>query len=463
MASVNDQIIRGFEGQQPAADEISQKIFKDIKTVTIPQYFSFIQSRLVSDSVESARKIAAEYGVTNKEVSERPFFVSDLNIGISGAVGNSFAFVKPGKPTHPLRIIIAHSDVPSLRVPVNPIHVENDYEKGMACPSVSIITEPFGGVRAEDWYGMDVDIMGKMYKGGKEIRINLPGRIKQKSLHVEDPRFGKTLDGLKVDTGLRTTQELYSALKINSADDFARARLYCLPYFIEGTNGRIIGNELGAFGHDDRSCVWGALKAGLETLVNNQNTTMVFALDNEEIGSIGNSANYRGFFESVVNETLKAVFKENYKDIKLPQDLNRNLLGELPAIFADVDVGIGPEELDDPINVNMRGATRLGWGATIHSGIVTSPRHMDNLLTALNKSLPGKEKFRRYQIGGDYTPVDSRYSWAGSAHMEDAFGNVIPCINIGIPVSGLHHPRTESINVFDLHWMKEVYKVYLKS
>jgi hypothetical protein len=49
-----------------------------------------------------------------------------------------------------------------------------------------------------------------------------------------------------------------------------------------------------------------------------------------------------------------------------------------------------------------------------------------------------------------------------SAQMSHAFADVMPCLNMGIPVSGLHHPRTEVINVFDLHWMKEAYKLYLK-
>jgi len=27
----------------------------------------------------------------------------------------------------------------------------------------------------------------------------------------------------------------------------------------------------------------------------------------------------------------------------------------------------------------------------------------------------------------------------------------------------LHHPRAETINVFDLHFLKEAYKIYLKN
>jgi aspartyl aminopeptidase len=460
MVSLIDQGIGDFEGVQPAADNLNKKILNRVLSKTIPEYVFFMQPKLISDSVEKAREIAKSYKVDNKEISDNPFFLSDEDMGINGAVGNSFALVKPGKADKPFRIIIAHSDVPSLRIPVNPVFAESNSDRAMACSSVMILTEPFGGVRPDDWYGTEVDIVGKLFIDGKEKRIELPGRIKQKSLHVDDPRFVKTFQGLKIDTGFRTAEALYSELGITSCDDFARAKLYCLPHF-EGINGRMIGNELGGFGHDDRCCVWAALKAGLETLVKTDNTTMIFALDNEEIGSVGISANYRGFFENVLRETINVVYKENAKNIVVPACLNKSLLGGMPVIFADVGVGLGPEELEDPFNVDLKGASRLGWGAMINSGVTTSPKHVDKIVSLLKKQLPGRDRDFRYQIGGDYSPVDSRFSWKGDAQMYDAFGDVMPCLNIGIPVTGLHHPRAETINVFDLHWMKEVYKIYL--
>lgn len=474
MASATDNIVDGFHGEQPAGDNLSKRMRKDLEENTIPKYMNFMQERLTSDTVERAREIASENGA-KRDIGEKPFFVSDEDLSINGSTGNSFALVKPGKKGRPLRVIISHSDVPSLRIPVNPIYVENSHERELSCPSVSLLTEPAGGVRPDDWYGMEVDIVGKIYLNGKERRIEIPGRIKAKSLHVDDSRYIKTFEGLKVDTGAREVKALHEMFGITSADDFAKAKLYCLPHIPGkretrmignipvGFNGRLVGNELGGFGHDDRSCVWASLQAGVETLEKNDNTVILAALDNEEIGSVGNSANYRGFFENVLIETLKVVYGKDAREIILPADLNRKLLGDLPAIFADVGVGIGIEELDDPVNVNYRGAIRLGWGVAINCGITTSPKHVSKLMDILDKDLPGKDRYFRYQIGGDYSPVDNRYSWVGSPQMFDSFFDVMPCLNVGIPVVGLHHPRTEAINVFDLHWMKEAYKAYLKA
>jgi aspartyl aminopeptidase len=462
MASANDYLVRNFEGEQPAADCLAKEIVKQIAEKDTPEYHEFMQERLVSDTIQKAKKMALEYKV-KEELGDKPFFVTDEDLGINGAIGNSFALVKPGKKGAPLRILIAHSDVPSLRIPENPVYVERSTERELACPSIALNTEPFGGVRPDDWYGQEVDVIGKMYLKGKEKRIEIPGRIKQKSLHVDDKGAMKTYEGLKVDIGLRSIKSLYTILGIESGDDFARAKLYCLPHFKKGNNGRLIGNELGGFGHDDRCCVWASLKASLETLKNNDNTTIVFALDNEEIGSVGNSAHYRGFFENTLIETLKVVYGKKANEIRLPADLNRDLLGKLPVIFADVGVGLGPEELEDPLNVSYSGASRVGWGTIISCGMTPSPKHISSIMDMLNKKLPGKKQRLRYQIGGHYSPVDKRWNWKGDAQMYDSFGDTIPCLNLGVPVIGLHHPRTEAINIFDLFWTKEAYKVYLEN
>jgi len=460
MSSLNDLLTGDFVGNQPSVEGVSDKIITQVAQETTGPYVAFIQEKLVSDSVENARKIASQHGVRSRDIGGRPFFISDEDFGINGATGNSFALVKPGKKGHPLRIIIAHSDVPSLRVPINPIYTAETTKSELMTPSVSLCTEPFGGIRPEDWYGMDVEIVGKVYIGGRVKSVSLDGRIKQKSLHTDHPQIMKTLEGLRVDTGLLTPADVYRALGMKGADDFARAKLYCLPKM--AVNGNLVGNELSAFGHDDRCCVWTSLNAGLETMVDNDFTTMVFALDNEEIGSIGNSASYRGFFENVVRETLKVVHGKDARNIELPAALNRHLLGDMPAIFADVGVGIGPQEIDDVYElVDKDRASRLGWGVMINSTITTSPKHVDKFITLLKKYLPGTNREMRYQIGGDYTPVDSRYSHIGSPQMHDSFRDVMPCLNVGAPVSGLHHPRTEVLNVFDLHWMKEAYRIYL--
>ncbi len=464
MTSWNDIQVANFRGIMPAVMESGKEIADKVITETLPQYSEFMQSRFICDSIENARKIVKDHGIKKNSFGSEPFFITDEEAGVNGAVGSAFALVKPGKKDKPFRIIIAHSDVPSLRIPANPVYTATDTSREMSTSTISLCTEPFGGVRIEDWTGVDVDIIGKMYIGGKEKKVEMPGRIKARSLHVDHPAIMKDFDSLKVDTGFSTAEDLYRFLGIKSADDFSRARLYCLPrQFKDKKRALLIGLELGGYGHDDRCCVWAGLKAGLETRLETDNTTMFFALDNEEIGGIGNSASYRGFFENVLRETVKVVYgKKDAANVYLPGELNRKLLGDMPAIFADVGVGLGSSELENPLGlVDMRGASRLGWGIMIGTGIVTSPKHVDRFITMLEKKLPGKKRNQRYQIGGDYMPADLR-PWGASGQMYDSFGDSIPSLNVGIPVCGLHHPGVEAINIFDLHWMKEAYKLYMK-
>jgi len=195
----------------------------------MPQYAEFMQSRFICDSVESARRVAQKHGVKQSTFGADPFFVSDEDIGINGAIGSAFALVKPGKKEKPFRIIVAHSDVPSLRIPSNPVYTALDTSREMSTPTVSLCAEPFGGVRIDDWAGAEVNIIGKLYIGGKEKTVSLPSRIKARSLHVDHQTIMKDTDSLRIDTGFPSIAGLYPALGIKSADDFSRARLYCLP------------------------------------------------------------------------------------------------------------------------------------------------------------------------------------------------------------------------------------------
>ena len=45
--------------------------------------------------------------------------------------------------------------------------------------------------------------------------------------------------------------------------------------------------------------------------------------------------------------------------------------------------------------------------------------------------------------------------------MSDVFDEFFPCVDVGVPVIGLHNPTSESLNVFDLYWAKKAYEAYL--
>jgi len=467
MASLVDKSssFKDFKGYQPAADNLRKGVKNYVFKKMVPEYVDFMQARLARDCVSSLRKFVGENGINIGRISEKPFCVTDRDVGINGADGGAYALVKPGKKDTSLRIILVHTDVPCLKLSPQPIHVETDADNSFAYPSFNFSTEPYGGIRAEDWYGMDVDIIGSIFQNGFERKINIPGRIKQKSIHVEDPDERKTLNMLKVDTGMRTMKEVYKKFKIKDAMDFGRAELYVVPHFFGGKNGRLVGNELGAYGHDDRACVWASTIAGLESICNedSDNTFLIFGLDREEVGSTGSAGGYHGFFEAVLKETLRVIYGD--RRFELPADLQRGLLGKFPVISADTDVALGEQEIADISAglIDLQNSAKSGWGVYISANNAgfgnrnVSPKHVDFLMQLFDKKF-GRNARERYQVIGNCGTPDSEIP---KGTMADIFDKFFPCVDVGVPIIGLHNPTSESLNVFDLFWAKEAYRAYL--
>ena len=470
MASLSSRSLNytGFKGSQPAADYVSKDVRRQIAKVDVPEYMKFMQARLASEAVDGVRELAGEAGCILGKISDEDYFVSDSDVGINGAYGSACALVRPGRPDGSLRIIFAHTDAPSLRIASQPIYIQTDADNALVCPTVALSTVPNGGIRADDWYGSEVDIAGSVFLRGLEKKVCLPGRIRQKSLHVDDTEEAKTFLGLKVDTGYRTIGELYKSLGMKDDMDFARASLFVVPHF-SGKNGRLVGNELGGYGHDDRACLWAANRACLDAMkTGDGNTMIVLGLDREEVGSTGSSGAYHGFAEAVIGETLARVHgAQETRGFNLPQDLYRGLMGGFPAISADGDVALGDLEIEGiPDDIDLQNSAKLGWGPFISAddsefdqrGV--SREHIGKLMDMFEKGIGGRTPRNRYQIIGNCNTPDSPFA-AGT--FSDALDRHLPCVDVGIPMSGLHHPRVETVNIFDLHFAKEFYRLYCEA
>jgi aspartyl aminopeptidase len=159
----------------------------------------------------------------------------------------------------------------------------------------------------------------------------------------------------------------------------------------------------------------------------------------------------------------------SHGDIDFPLDLSRGLLGDMPAISADVGIALGNQELEmiGTNELDIQNCPKSGWGCFIDaegfSGFgsrTTSPRHISNLVSLLEKNLIGRNKSSRFHITGNSITQDSDFS---SGTMSDELAKFMPCVDMGIPVIGLHHPTCEVLNIYDLFWTKEAYKIYLQN
>jgi aspartyl aminopeptidase len=470
MTSLADKVFEDYQGIQPSADFINNKIRKYVDGRMMKEYGSFLEVRTSLETVDKIRNLANKAGLLLGSVSDdQSFFVSDEDMGMSGAYGNACALVKPGDPSAPLRIVVSHIDSPCLALTPEPIYFEVDAIAQNFCPSFSLITDAYGGIRPEDWYGRDVKIVGNVFKDGKKgKKIELPGVIKHKSIHVDDLDERKDYSGLKVDTGFRRLDDIYNAFGVKDCMDFGSSKFYVVPN-IGKKNLFLVGNDMIAYGQDDRSCAWASLDAFLRTQKHTDNTTISFFLDREEVGGKASSAGYRGFFESVIKETLKATKgSKAYKKIDMPLDLSKSLMGDMPLIIADVDVSLGPLEIEQSNfgnSLDVFNATKQGWGFYINAHgpewdvSDSSPKHLSKIISMIDGGL-GKKARSRYQVVGNLNTKDSDFSSATAA---DIFAKYAPCVVMGVGGVGLHSPRSESVNKYDLYWFKRGLELFFKS
>jgi|TARA_B100002003_G_scaffold211677_1_gene208241 aspartyl aminopeptidase len=470
MASLADKVFEDYKGIQPSADFVNNQIRTYVDGRMMKEYGSFLKVRTASETVDKIRKLANKAGLIIGDVSDdQSFFVSDEDLGMNGAYGNACALVKPGKSSAPLRIVASHIDTPCLSLTPQPVYFEIDALAQNFCPSFSLITDSYGGIRPEDWYGMDVKIVGNVFKNGKKgKKIEIPGVIKHKSLHVDDGDEKKGYYGLKVDTGFRELNDLHKALGVKDGMELGSSKFYVVPN-IGGKNLFIVGNDMIAYGQDDRSCAWASLDAFLRTQKHTDNTTISFFLDQEEVGGKASSAGYRGFFESVIKETIKATRGSKfYKNLDMPLDLSKSLMGDMPLIISDVDVSMGPLEIEQcnlDSSLDLFNAIKQGWGFFINAQgpewdvSHASVEHISRISSLMNKGF-GKKSKSRYQVVGNLNTKDSDFSSATAA---DIFSKYAPCVVMGVGVVGLHSPRSESVNKYDLYWLKRGLELFFKS
>jgi len=108
----------------------------------------------------------------------------------------------------------------------------------------------------------------------------------------------------------------------------------------------------GAYGHDDRSCVFTSLKAIID-IENPQKTALVLFVDKEEIGSDGATGAKSRFVESVLADLMVAHGKE-----PLYHEIHKILMNS-KALSADVNGALDPDFQDVH---EKRNAARLGYG-----------------------------------------------------------------------------------------------------
>lgn len=369
--------------------------------------------------------------------------------------------------TRGFNIVGAHIDAPRLDLKQNPLY--EDTELGM------LETHYYGGIKKYQWTTIPLSLHGVVVKkDGESVDISIGDddndpvfTITDLLPHLAQDQMKKVMsevitgEGLNVLCGSSPTinkAEKNTKVKLKileilhekygfTEEDFISAEIEVVPSF----KARSVGFDksmVGAYGQDDRSCSYAALRAILSVDIPRR-TCICVLTDKEEIGSVGNTGAYANFFETLVEFLFNRRYGNvNIYDVKCCLENSRML-------SADVNPAVDPNYtgVQDPKN-----ASYLGQGVVIQKytgsrgkvgGSDANAEYLGYIRNIFdeNKIFWQSAELGKVDQGGGGT----------IAYLMAKYGmEVLDC---GIPILSMHSPF-EVISKIDLYEMYRAAKVF---
>ena len=394
--------------------------------------------------------------------------------------GKSLIVARRGKAplSKGFRLIAAHVDTPRVDFKQRPLYED----AGVAQAK----THYYGGLRKYQWFARPLALHGLV---GREDGGTMTFVLGE---DPKDPVFGiaDLLPHLAQKQGGQPLREAFEAEKMNiilghqplpglstkakdapgaatpvkthllellhqrfklKEEDFYSAEVHAVP----AGPARYVGLDeslLGGYGHDDRVCVFLALKAflaGFKKGAAPAHTQFLVFWDKEEVGSEGSTGAKARFFEYCLEDCLAAWE---------PKTPLRRVMQAGKAISADVHGALDPDyqDLHEKLNASL-----IGFGPTFskftgsggkYEANDAHPDYVGWLRGLLNKS---KTPWQLAELG----KVD--LGGGGTVAMYLA-GYGMDIIDFGPPVLAMHSPM-ELVSVADVYATQEAYKAFLFS
>jgi len=341
-----------------------------------------------------------------------------------------------------VNIAAAHIDSPRLDLKQVPLYEDGD----MAL----FKTHYYGGIRKHQWVAQPLALHGIVIKkDGSAVRINIGENesdpvfmVTDLLPHLSKDQDKKTLSGaytgenMNILIGSYPTGEAKDENRVKltimsiinetygiTEEDFMSAEIEAVPLM----NARDVGFDhsmIGAYGHDDRSCSFAALKAILD-LTDPSMTAVSILIDKEEIGSEGVSGMRSAAFEDFMEE-LCGAFGVRLRDcLRASFCLSGDVCNAFDPNYADVS------EKQNSAKLGCGMAIMKYTGARGKSGASDASAEIVAMLRGLFD-----EKGVSWQMGS-IGKVDQ--GGGGTVAMFMANRN-IATIDAGIPVLSMHAP-----------------------
>lgn len=369
------------------------------------------------------------------------------------------AIISPGKKpiSKGAHIVISHVDSPRLDLKQVPLFEDSDSNLAL------FETHYYGGIKKFQWLTIPLALHGVVVKkDNTKITFTLgedendpvfsvPDILPHLSHEIQDTKKindaikGENLDivvgskPVKGDVKDRIKTAILDKLHKDYGiieEDFISAELEAVPAF----KVRDVGFDkslIGAYGQDDRSCVFASLKAIID-LKDQEFTAISIFVDKEEIGSEGATSAQSVIF-------LKSIIKE--MDPKVDVD---SVMLKSKVISADVDAAVTPNYTEV---FELKNASSLGKGVAMakytgHGGKYSandaSAEYVAEIRTMLNKE---KIPWQTGELG----KVDK----GGGGTVAKYFSRLgMEVIDLGPPVLCMHSP-------FEITSKVDIYSSYL--
>ncbi len=272
-----------------------------------------------------------------------------------------------------MNIIGSHLDAPRLDLKQYPIYEEDNF--------LLLKTHYYGGIKKYQWVTLPLALHGVVIKSnGEKIDIVIGEDEKDPVFFITDllPHLAKDQMEKKMSEGIsgEGLNILFGSIPYNDKDISERVKLNVLNILNErygiveedfttaefevvpSGKSRDVGIDrsmIGAYGQDDRVCVFTSLKAILDIEVPTKTAVALF-VDKEEIGSVGNTSMESKFFENMVSELIN-LSEEEYSEIMVKRALANSWV-----LSADTLAGFDPNY---PEVLDKNNSPFIGNGITI--------------------------------------------------------------------------------------------------
>jgi aspartyl aminopeptidase len=407
----------------------------------------------------------------NKGFSQNPPPTQPIKM-VKSFLGKSIALCISGKRpiSDGINLIVSHLDSPRLDLKQHPLYEEVDL--------AFMKTHYYGGIKKFQWLTRPLAIHGRVIRSdGSPLDIVvgeddsdpvftvadiLPHLAKkvQTEKKVSEAFEGEKLNLMvgSIPFGTTDTKERFklAVLRLLNEryglveEDLVSAELEAVP----AGEARDVGWDRGlsgAYGHDDRSCVYTSLRA-IGDLTRPDRTALVLFVDKEEIGSDGATGAKSRFLEHVLTDLMIANGKEPlYHEIQ-------NLLMRSRAISADVSGALDPDFQDVH---EKRNAARLGYGVCLAK--FTGSRGKYGASDA-NAEYVGwiRNLYNKHKVvwqTGELGKVDEGGGGTVAKFLAPYGMDIIDC---GPPVLSMHSPF-EIAHKGDIYMTYKAFKIFLES